>query len=423
MIRSSYGLDFFAKKKEKKEPVPAFREEAALELFIKSLDEVVRILRFCNMIDKPFDTATMLARFRIPDWEKIRPLKYYLTLLQNKYNEFRNVLKKMYELGRTRWYYELSKNIEFLEALNAMIALDEKCEIIIGNELKQDQLKFMYDSMRSIYDSPLKQKLLTAKEKDKDKDEEKGGPEEKPSEEDKGEDKPVPEEKIIIPPCYLIAEVLPKLVAFRSLVAMHLIDVKKKKDQEEEEKRLKALPPPEKKEEEKKEDENPEEEAPAEEPPELTPEEQEALEKEKEEQRKEAERQHQMEEDKKYGRYMIWEGFIAEPRYPEWKTASAKVDGLNAHVIEDIQDYIILQTYQLPNEEGKKEFEKAKKAEEERKIEIEKGDKEEDKVQIKVEAKLEEYRPHKRVWNYFLEKESPYLRPHRFRFIIRFIKN
>ena len=247
----------------------------------------------------------------------------------------------------------------------------------MGDSLKQDQLKFLYECAKAFYNSPVKPHLFPQEE----------------------QGRPITD--------YILRELLPRLTTFRSLVYMHDIDRRKKKDLEEEEKKrkeaAKAEPPkaeiPEEPQEEKEEDKEEE----------LDPE---AL----AEKLKEEKRLKQEAEDQKYGRYMLWAGIVPEQRYEEWKAAADKIDGVNPHVVEDIQDYIITQSFKPETAEGKKETaEISKKLEEERKTKLA-SEKEEEKTLTKVEVRLEKYRPDKRVWNYFLEKDSPYFRGHKFRY-------
>ncbi len=274
-----------------------------------------------------------------------------------------------------------------MTTLKELIDIDFKCEVIIGDSLKCDQLRFLYDSARTFYDSPVKPKLFPQDEQGK------------PTEE------------------YIKKELVPRLTAFRTVVYMHDVDCKKRKDIEEMEK-LKALNPPPV--EEKKEPEEPAEgeEEKKEEEKKEGEEEEEEDEETKAQRIKDELKKKQDEEDAKYGRYMIWEGIIHEQRYEEWRSAADKVDGLNPHVIEDIQDFVIKQSFKPDTEEGKKEVaEVLAKVAEERKLKLG-SEKEEEKVVTKVEIRLDKYRPDKRVWNFFLEKDSKYFREkHKFRFV------
>ena len=254
----------------------------------------------------------------------------------------------------------------------------------MGTPVKQDQLKFIYGTLKAFYDSPIKSLLF-----------------------------PVQKESENL--THILNNLAPRLNTFRTLVYMHDIDRRKKKDLEEEEKlrleeeqkRLEAgQNQEENKEEEKKKEEKEEE---KEEEEELDPE---ALAAKLEEEK----RLKQEAEDQKYGRYYLWEGVISEERYPLWKNAADKIDGVNPHLIEDIQDYIVTQSFIPETEEGKKQLEETKKKITEEQTAILTGGIEEEKKKTKVDIRLGVYRPHKRIWNYFLEKDSPYFREHRFRY-------
>eukprot|EP00831_Metopus_contortus_P010932 TRINITY_DN1429_c0_g1_i3.p2 TRINITY_DN1429_c0_g1~~TRINITY_DN1429_c0_g1_i3.p2 ORF type:complete len:183 (-),score=46.42 TRINITY_DN1429_c0_g1_i3:43-591(-) len=113
-------------------------------------------------------------------------------------------------------------------------------------------------------------------------------------------------------------------------------------------------------------------------------------------------------------RYMIWENILPESTWDEWKKAADKIDGINPHIIEDIQDYIIRQAYP-DTEAGKKELEEVKRNLAEEVKKKLNDEKEEVKKSITVEKKLEAYRPHVRVWNFFLDHNPPQLENHTFR--------
>lgn len=103
LIIASNSLDYFDEKKTKGEPVPEFRTTAAHELFIKSLDDVCKILLACNKIPRALNTAITLSRLELPDWPKIRPFEYYLSQLKQKFTMFREVLKNMYKMGKSNY--------------------------------------------------------------------------------------------------------------------------------------------------------------------------------------------------------------------------------------------------------------------------------------------------------------------------------
>lgn len=263
--------------------------------------------------------------------------------------------------------------------------VDLKCEAFLGDDLKRSKVKFLYETSRAFYDSPARSIMLNQEEQGK-------------AETD-----------------HLIHDLIPKLTAFRTLIHMHEIDKAKKKDKQEEEMRLKMNPQP-KIEEQENINENQEENQEDEKEEKEQEEEEEEEDKELKEQRlKEEKKQKQEEEDKKYGRYMIWEGILPENCYDNWAIEAKQIDGLNMHIVEDIQDFIVKESFKPDTEEGKKLVLEIKKKIEKKRNEILNSDMEDQKNELKIAIKLEQFRPDKRVWNFFLEKNSPYYREHKFR--------
>jgi hypothetical protein len=101
LIMSCTSLDFFEERKKKGEEVQEFRLTAAREVFIKSMDNICKILFTCKELERDFDCARMLERFEIPNWKNIRPYEYFLSILQKNYNAFREQLKTMYKQGKS----------------------------------------------------------------------------------------------------------------------------------------------------------------------------------------------------------------------------------------------------------------------------------------------------------------------------------
>ena len=391
LIIASNSLDYFEQKQLNKEYVPPFRISAAHELFIKSLDDVCKILYFCKKIDKELNSKLLISRMDLPNWTSIRPFEFYLTQLKEKFIIFRTILSTMFKIGRSkiiyniidRWSYEIAENSDFMGSLNDLIKIDNKCEEVMGNSLKRDQLKFLYESIRPLYESPVKLWLFPDEDLIPDSTE-------------------AQEQEDILR--YIKRDIISPITAFRSLVYMHQIDVRKKEDDEEAEiaARLAAKKAQEEGEEES---EISQEEINKEEI--LSPEAKAEKEREEKKVRQEA-------AEEKYGRYMLWEGIIPEDKYIQWSSSSEKIGGLNIHIIEDIQDYFITQTYKKDSKcEMELEKEK-KKQEEEEKVKLQ-SENEEEKTIAKLNKRLEEYRPNNRIWNYFLEKDSTYFIKHKYR--------
>jgi hypothetical protein len=58
----------------------------------------------------------------------------------------------------------LYKNEILLRKIQKMLDKDTLNEILLGNEIKRDQIIFLYEVMKLIYESPIRKKLLALKE-------------------------------------------------------------------------------------------------------------------------------------------------------------------------------------------------------------------------------------------------------------------
>jgi len=50
-------------------------------------------------------------------------------------------------------------------------------------------------------------------------------------------------------------------------------------------------------------------------------------------------------EIEQYGRMWIWEGYCDPKNRDHWLTAAEKLNHINTHVLEDIEDYILMKGY------------------------------------------------------------------------------
>ena len=66
----------------------------------------------------------------------------------------------MRKLGHLRMKYIVEDNEELQDLTKDVVKNDLIAQWLVGDELKQDQFKFFYDTVKIIYDSALKDKLL-----------------------------------------------------------------------------------------------------------------------------------------------------------------------------------------------------------------------------------------------------------------------
>ncbi len=107
---------------------------------------------------------------------------------------------------------------------------------------------------------------------------------------------------------------------------------------------------------------------------------------------------------------LIWESYFHPSKAEQWLSACDKMSRINDHVIQDIQDYIMLEAYKgktisdirkiIEADLAKRKYKKGKSKEEE----------EEEKHENKKRRFLEQMRP-PHIWNFFdpNAKSSPHI--------------
>jgi len=102
----------------------------------------------------------MLHVLKTEDWRKTPPLAFYFMPLHLAIVDVRKHLLHMNELGILRCKYIIEHNEELQKKTMHMVKMDLTAQWLAGDELKQDQFKFMYKVIKIIYDSALKDFLL-----------------------------------------------------------------------------------------------------------------------------------------------------------------------------------------------------------------------------------------------------------------------
>lgn len=183
----------------KKDPsnIPEFRFIALEEEFVKHMTNVCDIFKeYGNMKDHPFDIKQMVKTLKIEDWKEIIPFRYYLTPLEQALNKVRKELIRMHEVGHLQIKYIVEDNEDLQAFMTDLVAKDLLVQWLVGDELKQDQFKFIFDTVNIIYQSALRDKFLASKDSDP-----------------------------------IIDSVIPKLVAFKSLMKIREIQLVKYKEE------------------------------------------------------------------------------------------------------------------------------------------------------------------------------------------------
>lgn len=100
----------------------------------------------------------------------------------------------MDELGHLRRKYIIENNTELLNEVKDMVHKDLIVQWLVGDELKQDQFKFFYDTVKIVYESALRDKLLAQD-------------------------------------ANVLENVIPKLIAYRAIMVIREIQLTKAKEQ------------------------------------------------------------------------------------------------------------------------------------------------------------------------------------------------
>lgn len=146
---------------EKKKDVPSFRHVALEEKFAGHLSILCNIFKeYGSLKDKIINIKQMLHVLKTPGWRESPPLAFYFHPLNDAIREVRDCLLKMNEEGILHCKYVLELNEELMAKCLTMVERDFVAQILAGDELKQDQFKFIYKVVKIIYDSALKDHLL-----------------------------------------------------------------------------------------------------------------------------------------------------------------------------------------------------------------------------------------------------------------------
>ena len=70
----------------------------------------------------------------------------------------------MFENGPLLVRYYVEENDDLRNKILAMLKHDKKAQLLMGNKLKQDQFKFLYDTVEIVYGSALENKLINKDE-------------------------------------------------------------------------------------------------------------------------------------------------------------------------------------------------------------------------------------------------------------------
>jgi hypothetical protein len=134
--------------------VPDFRLKALEDQFILKMTRVCDILAtYGQLKEKPYDIRQMLHVLKIDNWKNIKPFHYYLQPLEDALNAVIEELLRMRKAGVLRSKYYIENNFELQSRIITMVETDIVAQWLVGNELKQNQLNFLFNVQLTLYNT------------------------------------------------------------------------------------------------------------------------------------------------------------------------------------------------------------------------------------------------------------------------------
>lgn len=348
LLESNYNFHKIEELRKTGEEIPSFRFLALEDRFCDHMEIVCKVLSDHGKLQDIYDIKRMLNLLKKDEWEENVPMAYYLKPLQKSIKECRTELLHMRKLGANRCKYYIEDNQPFHDLVIKMVKNDVTAQWLMGDDLKNDQLCFLYDAIKIIHNSSLKNKLIN-----KDKD--------------------------------LIDNIIPKIACFRGLIVIR--DILNLKIEEEKQVKKGSILATTLKQEELAKMGNQEEVK------------EEIVDDENEEAR--ALRKQKLLDEaemKKYGRKWIWQNYISENRKDDWTNAAEDLRHINKLVIQDIQDFILIEGFSKQKQTNRKAL--AEDIEQLLGFKAENKDSKEELAQIKKKRDFELSLRPPMVWNF-----------------------
>lgn len=160
ILSSNFNMHSLEQLEVKDKELPIFRREALQEKFCSNLTRLLEIFRDFGTLKDHFNIKQMLSVLQTHGWKEITPLAFYLAPLENAIFDTRECMLQMHKKGPLYCNYIIEDNEELQKKAIEMVSKDVTVQWLAGDELKQDQFKFIYGTMRIMYMSALKDLLL-----------------------------------------------------------------------------------------------------------------------------------------------------------------------------------------------------------------------------------------------------------------------
>lgn len=106
------------------------------------------------------DVYSVLKKLQYSSWKDNKVERFFIQKLQDAFMMMRVNMSKLYSMGFEYWRTPISMNEQLIADIKHLIDLEDRLEIILGDRRKREQLNFMYDVLKVIFNGLSKKKLL-----------------------------------------------------------------------------------------------------------------------------------------------------------------------------------------------------------------------------------------------------------------------
>ena len=159
LTESSANLQNFRNLSQKRE-YPEFRKKALVEKFIEHMENVCKILRaFPNKdgktLDQEYNIRHIMELLDL-EWQSVPPFAFYMNPMQEAYDSLVSELREMHKKGPLRMSYYVERNYEMTKRIYKLVEHYNIVKILMGDKLRRDQFKFIFNVHEMIYTTALK---------------------------------------------------------------------------------------------------------------------------------------------------------------------------------------------------------------------------------------------------------------------------
>jgi len=138
-----------------------WKDKALLEKLCTDLQECFRILLMTQYIKDNPSLIVLTNKFKIKGWEQNKIQRYFIKPLFETWINLRKEMSRLYVFGANHWVIPLGDNVDMVNFIKQLIEQELIAERMLGNDLKRDQLNFLFNTILYIFKTPAKDRLLS----------------------------------------------------------------------------------------------------------------------------------------------------------------------------------------------------------------------------------------------------------------------